>query len=156
MRQLVCCTAGEQRARPHLWRAIRYSQCDCALFLSRAWQLWATYKARCTLYAPSPPSHPLRPPSQPMSLCLSAFMCVCAGRAHWPVTFTFISGEAPQKCIAFILGLFRIRAPGGRSGRPGWDSAVCHVYIRKVAVSFFRSVSTLQSRAMRHRGGLSH
>lgn len=42
--------------------------------------------------------------------------------------------KAPQNPVASILGLLRFRV-GGAAGT-GWACAVCHVYIREVAVSF--------------------
>lgn len=61
---------------------------------------------------------------------ISALTRVFGGCAH---LFKSVV-KAPQNSVASILGLFRFRV-GGAAGT-GWACAVCHVYIREVAVSF--------------------
>lgn len=142
----ACCSGsrGASAPVPHCWRGARAKTNP-----SRAWRLWASLTEHVANNPPPPPPHTL---SAPLAAHVPQFVYLC-------VRCVFIVGSCSltikrhrARCLHSV-GLFRTRLAGGRSGCPGWDSAVCHGYIRKVAVSFFRSVSPLQRRAMRHRGG---
>lgn len=137
--------SGASASLPHCWRGVRAPfgtpgdriGTYCAL-TTPSTASGAAHGALCSQFIQPPrPSHLPGP---------RVGVCLCGSNA--------ISEKAPQSLLPFYSGTFKDQ--GGRGGSRGWDSAVGHVYIRKVAVSFFRAISTPQSRAVRAKGGLPY